>query len=50
MTGKLIQDYQEIIVKMIVSALKIVFDIIDREENGLGIGNMTSQIFAMASV
>ena len=28
-------------------ALKIVFDIIDSEENGLGIGNMTSQILAI---
>lgn len=28
-------------------SLKIVFDIIDSEENGLGIGNMTSQILAI---
>lgn len=28
-------------------ALKIVFDVIDSEENGLGIGNMTSQILAI---
>lgn len=28
-------------------ALKITFDIIDSEENGLGIGNMTSQILAI---
>lgn len=28
-------------------ALKILFDIIDSEENGLGIGNMTSQVFAI---
>lgn len=28
-------------------ALKIVFDIIDSEKNGLGIGNMTSQILAI---
>lgn len=28
-------------------AIKIVFDIIDSEENGLGIGNMTSQILAI---
>ncbi len=28
-------------------ALKIVFDIIDSDEKGLGIGNMTSQIFAI---
>lgn len=28
-------------------ALKIVFDIIDSEANGLGIGNMTSQILAI---
>ena len=28
-------------------ALKIVYDIIDSEENGLGIGNMTSQILAI---
>jgi len=28
-------------------ALKIVFDIIDSEEEGLGIGNMTSQVFAI---
>ena len=28
-------------------ALKIVFDIIDSEENGLGIGNMTSQVLAV---
>lgn len=28
-------------------ALKIVFDIIDSEEHGLGIGNMTSQILAI---
>ena len=29
------------------NALKIVFDIIDSEEEGLGIGNMTSQILAI---
>lgn len=28
-------------------ALKIIFDIIDSEEEGLGIGNMTSQVFAI---
>ncbi len=28
-------------------AIKIVFDIIDSEEEGLGIGNMTSQVFAI---
>ena len=28
-------------------ALKIVFDVIDSEENGLGIGNMTSQVLAI---
>lgn len=28
-------------------ALKILFDIIDSKENGLGIGNMTSQVFAI---
>lgn len=28
-------------------ALKIIFDIIDSEEHGIGIGNMTSQIFAI---
>ncbi len=28
-------------------ALKIVFDIIDSEDNGLGIGNMTSQVLAI---
>ena len=28
-------------------ALKIVFDIIDSEPDGLGIGNMTSQVFAI---
>ena len=28
-------------------ALKIVFDMIDSEEKGLGIGNMTSQILAV---
>lgn len=28
-------------------ALKIVFDIIDSEENGIGIGNMTSQVLAI---
>lgn len=28
-------------------ALKILFDIIDSEEKGLGIGNMTSQVFAI---
>lgn len=30
-----------------VEALKIVFDIIDSEENGLGIGAMTSQVLAI---
>lgn len=29
------------------NALKIVFDIIDSDENGIGIGNMTSQILAV---
>ena len=28
-------------------ALKIIFDIIDSEEHGLGIGNMTSHVFAI---
>lgn len=30
-------------------ALKIIFDIIDSEENGLSIGNMTSQILCKVS-